>query len=156
MASDNNGQKCRRWFLQSAGALGAAGLAGCSGQEDSPEAGQNGSDNKSGDQAGQESEQLLDPVFSAAVWTNPTQAQYNPYNPKNYPGVGINILFDQLANYNPATRKFIPILAKDWTWSGDKTFKMSINEDRYWHNGNKLIADDIFLRLKLDDHMYSS
>ena len=53
-------------------------------------------------------------------------------------------VFDRLIDLNPETRKFIPMLAKDWTISDDGlTYTFHLQENVTFHNGEKFTADDV-------------
>jgi peptide/nickel transport system substrate-binding protein len=155
----------RRQLLQAAGSGAVVALAGCSQSgPSSDDGGSNGTGDGDGNDSGNDSDggadggsgEPMDDTFSGAVWTNPDDAQYNPYNPRNFPGVGIDILFDQLARYSPVERSFVPSLATEWSWADDTTFDLTLASDRTWHDGSDLTAEDVALRLRLDKHMLPS
>jgi peptide/nickel transport system substrate-binding protein len=52
-------------------------------------------------------------------------------------------LFERLINCNDTTGAFEPALATEWHWVNDTTLAITIRDDVYFHNGEKLTAEDV-------------
>jgi peptide/nickel transport system substrate-binding protein len=59
-----------------------------------------------------------------------------------------NMVFDALVNYDPATKKIVPLLAKSWTYLGSNATEFNLRDDVKWHDGRKFTADDVVYTLK--------
>jgi peptide/nickel transport system substrate-binding protein len=58
-----------------------------------------------------------------------------------------NLLFDALVNYDPSTKKIVPLLAKSWTYLGSNATEFDLRNDVKWHDGVKFTADDVVYTL---------
>jgi peptide/nickel transport system substrate-binding protein len=163
-------ENSRRRVLQLAGAGVAglsAGLAGCSTGDGGDGAGGDGggdgnaSDGGGGDggdgnasDGGDGGSKLMDGEFTRITRTVPSQLHYNPYNQKSYAGGIAGVLFDWLARYRPATKEFVPVLAKNWEIDTDANVAtLELADDRTWHDGSEFTAEDVVVRLKLDKYV---
>lgn len=161
MPSDNDS---RRRFLTKAGSTAlAVGLAGCSSSgtgdgsnettttEESPNSSDGGGDGGNDSTDGGSETQVLDKAFVGNTFTAPKNYQWNPYA-QNFPGYPSNVVYDVLAKYVPPNNEFVPVIASDWSVDG-KTFSLTIAEDRAWHDGTPITAEDVATRLKLDYYL---
>lgn len=148
--SGSNGQSnvSRRRLLQSAIAGSTVGLAGCAsgGNQTQTTTDSDGGDGSGGDNGsdgdGGGGGQPADPTFSEQTWTVPTDAQFNPFNPKGFAGGPAAIIFDPLVQFNSETNEFIPYLAKEWSIGGKK-ITLTLESGRKWHNGDALTTEDL-------------
>lgn len=152
----------RRQLLRATGAAGVVGLAGCAGGGDGADGdggdggGTGNESDDSGDGDGEtetttESGDPVDPTFTAAMWTNPTSAQYNSYNQKNYPGLVALILYDQLARYDRVSQEFVPLALSEWDIDLDAmTVTLTLVDGYTWHDGTPLRAKDLHGMILLD------
>lgn len=151
----DNSKTSRRKLLAGIGGAGAAALAGCSdGSENSPSSNnESRSNNESDGSASSGGDDPVDPELTNAgdfmVYTN---AQWNPYNPKGYPGRSANALFDPLSRYDPNEGSFIPYALANWSAS-TSGMTLEVREGQTWHNGDTVDAQDLATKLKLDRHM---
>jgi peptide/nickel transport system substrate-binding protein len=58
-----------------------------------------------------------------------------------------NMIFDALVNYDPASKKVVPLLAKSWTYLGSNVTDFDLRTDVKWHDGQKFTADDVVYTL---------
>jgi peptide/nickel transport system substrate-binding protein len=58
-----------------------------------------------------------------------------------------NMIFDALVNYDPSTKKIVPLLAKSWTYLGSNVTDFDLRTDVKWHDGQKFTADDVVYTL---------
>jgi peptide/nickel transport system substrate-binding protein len=58
-----------------------------------------------------------------------------------------NLIFDALVNYDPSTKKIVPLLAKSWTYLGSNATEFDLRTDVKWHDGQKFTADDVVYTL---------
>lgn len=148
----------RRRFLTKAGATAlTVSVAGCSAgddgtddttTEDSPGSGDGTTTTTTADESGTE---VLDKAFVGNTFTEPKNYQWNPYG-QNFPGYPSNVVFDVLAKYIPPENGFTPVIASDWAVDG-KTFSITVEEGRTWHDGSPITAEDVATRLKLDYYL---
>jgi peptide/nickel transport system substrate-binding protein len=154
----DDGVSNRRGFLAATG-VGLAGLAGCS---SSPE-GDTGNDgngdgdgggNGSGSDGGTDSEgggEPVDSTFTAGVWTNPSNTQYNSYNLKNYPGLVALLLHDQLARYDHVSGEYVPLVVSEWNIDLDAmTVTLGVADGYAWQDGTPVRAKDLHGMVVLD------
>jgi peptide/nickel transport system substrate-binding protein len=149
----------RRKFLIGMGSAGALALAGCA--SDSPDGGDGGdgngtdggdgndTDGSGGGGDGSGGGEPVDAEFTTESWVLPTDAQFNPYNPKQYSGHAANLLFEPWAAYIPAEGSFAPHLLTDWSVEGTSG-SLSIHEEAVWHDGSPVTSRDLVTQLKLD------
>lgn len=52
-------------------------------------------------------------------------------------------LYDFLVDYNPDTQKYEPRVATSWEFKDDTTMLIHLRDDVYFHNGDKLTAEDV-------------
>ncbi|GHV37525.1 diguanylate phosphodiesterase [Synergistales bacterium] len=52
-------------------------------------------------------------------------------------------LFERLIKCNDVTGTFEPLLATEWHWVNDTTLALTLRDDVYFHNGEKLTAEDV-------------
>jgi peptide/nickel transport system substrate-binding protein len=68
----------------------------------------------------------------------------SPYHNNLREGVIIaRHVFDNLVYRDPATGKYGPQLATEWTWVDDTTLDLTIRKGVTFHNGDPLTADDV-------------
>jgi peptide/nickel transport system substrate-binding protein len=150
--------KARRSLLRGLGGVGAFALAGCAGDSPSGDGGGNGTDGGDGDSDGSNQSdggdgsggEPVDPEFTTESWILPPDAQFNPYNPKQYAGHAASLLFEPWATYVPADRSFAPRLLTDWTVEGTEG-SLTIHEEARWHDGSPVTSRDLVTQLKLDE-----
>lgn len=141
--------------------IGTAGLlAGCSGDGDTGDGtSNNGSgdgNESSGDGGGSSSDgnsgdQMVDITFWNGSWDLPSDLQWNPYNPSNFSGHDSMILFNTLAEFNNESEEFMPVLATDWSVSGES---MTITlREQSWHDGKPITAEDFVTQLRIEKNL---
>lgn len=57
-------------------------------------------------------------------------------------------IYDTLLRKNDTTGKLEPWLATEWEWVDDTTLHMTLRDDVYFHNGEKLTAEDVAYTIK--------
>lgn len=170
-SSDSN--HSRRRFLQYASAAAIAGAAGCSGTNDDSGDNTSTSDGDivnagSGTSAPSDETntpepqgEILDPVVntSGQLAGVPTNLQYNPWG-KNYDGTANLTVYEQFAHFDlpkfleAGEISFIPRGAKEWSVPDKPTpggkITVTAADDRTWHNGDPLTADDLYTTYKIN------
>lgn len=64
-------------------------------------------------------------------------------------GIQYQLTHESLVHYNTVTSEIEPRLAKSWELSKDgKTYTFKLRDDVYFHNGEKLTADDIIFTIE--------
>ena len=53
------------------------------------------------------------------------------------------LVYDTLISWNSTTQEAEPELATEWKWVNDTTMNIKMRDDVYFHNGEKLTADDV-------------
>lgn len=150
----------RRKFLVGMGSAGAIALAGCASDSPQGDGGGNGTDGGDGDSNESDGSdgsdgsggEPVDAEFTTESWVLPTDAQFNPYNPKQYSGHAANLLFEKWAAYIPADGAFAPHLLTDWSVEGT-TGSLTIHDEAVWHDGSPVTSRDLVTQLRLDKHI---
>lgn len=57
-------------------------------------------------------------------------------------------IYDTLLRRDDETGEIVPYLATEWEWIDDTTLHMTLRDDVYFHNGEKLTADDVVYTLQ--------
>lgn len=133
----------RRNIIKALGVAGVTGLAGCSGQSSKQANGAGDGTTGQGN--------VFNVAFNTYALGVPKNAQFNPYNPTNYPYASY-FIFTPLTIFDPGRTKFIPVLASDWTVKDD-TVEITINDGYTWHNGDPVTARDVATKFKLNRYM---
>ena len=148
----------RRRLLANLSGASAVVLAGCSSEEPDTTTPDGGNDSGSGDsnETATTEESTGSPVdpelTNAGDFMVYSKAQWNPYNPKGYPGRSANVLFDPLSQYDPTAGEFIPYALTDWSAS-TTGITLEIRKGQTWHNGDTVDARDLTTKLQLDRYM---
>lgn len=128
---DDEAKTTRRNWLGALGVGSAALLAGCTGGS-----------------AGDE-------TFYSATWAQPSQAQFNQYNPTNQTEMPNYTIFGWLAKYAQDSDEWVPHLAEDWNFSGS-SLTLNIDDSFVWHNGDPVTAEDVERKLRVEYAMGTS
>ena len=152
----------RRGILNTVGVAGAAGLAGCIGEEgDSPEDIVDDDDDDDDDGVASDDDDDGDdsPTGRADISLNLStgaparDAQWNPYNPRNYEGTAEAIQFDQFAQYLVRPDEWRNVLMDDYMYDPDARNLTITIGDRTWHNGEAMTAEDAVTFFRIEDHL---
>ena len=143
----------RRRFLMLSGFAGTAALAGCSSkkpakggtQQTNAKTSSGGATASGNGGSGQSSNEALT-VPGRYV---PTNLQWNSYAPSHYAQQGAKMVFDPFLFYNQKTDTLIPYLFRDWSVDG-KRLTVTLREGETWHNGDKVTAEDVVTKFKID------
>lgn len=161
-SEDAKGRVSRRQFMAAAGTTGAVALAGCSsdaqeGLESSSGGGAAG-EGETGTGGGSSDGNVLNQEFRNHMWLVPTDAQYNPRNPRSHDREADFALFDPMTIYVPGEDEYRPLLASDWSFSPESA-TVTLNDEYYWHNGDPVIAEDLIIQLEIgktfDDFLWN-
>ena len=57
-------------------------------------------------------------------------------------------IYNTLVVKDPITGDIAPSLATSWKWVNDKTLLLTLRDDVYFHNGEKLTADDVLYTIR--------
>lgn len=148
--ADGEGGVPRRRFVGTAGAIGVGLLAGCTSNSGN-EGGTSESRSPSATSAqssGGGAAQSGDGFTVSLAITNPN-LNYNEFNFTNYSWDLNEILNDPIAQWHPAEDKYVPKLAKGWSFEGD-TLTMTLADGYHWHNGDPVTAEDVAKSLQLE------
>lgn len=169
--SQQSYSQTRRRFIEGTAVLSAAGIAGCSGDGDE----QTDSDGSGGIEATRSSEtatqteeptestevgDIIDasPVFSGQLAAPPTDLQFNPFG-QSFASTSNNTAYEQIAHFDlkrfieNGQVSYIPRGAGSWEFpenptKGDKV-RITANENRTWHNGDPVTADDLYATYRI-------
>jgi peptide/nickel transport system substrate-binding protein len=60
-----------------------------------------------------------------------------------YDAYVVGEVFDRLVDFHPDTKEIVPFVAKSWEVISDEQTRFFLNENVYFHNGDKLTAEDV-------------
>ena len=62
-------------------------------------------------------------------------------------------MYDFLVTYDPDTQEFSPSVATSWEFTDDTTMLIHLRDDVYFHNGDKLTAEDVLFSFERGSKM---
>ncbi|WP_263020812.1 ABC transporter substrate-binding protein [Natronobiforma cellulositropha] len=153
----------RRKFVALTGVAGAAALAGCSGNGDDDEGGNgngNGGNGNGGNGDAPDDRQVepdekvadshgdVDIWFETGNWDDPTNVQFNPFNPAAQGGQMENAVWEEFANYNLELGEWIPHAVTEWEIT-DEEITLEFRDDLVWSDGEDVTAEDVAVGMRL-------
>ncbi len=80
-------------------------------------------------------------VYGGGMWGAPTN--WNPLTPwQETTGTG-GLVYEYLFLYYPMTDEFVPYLATEGEWIGDKVYEVELRKGIKWTDGKSFTADDV-------------
>lgn len=72
----------------------------------------------------------------------------NTFDPLNSElDIAIDLVYDTILKRDPDTYEVVPNIASEWNWDDDTTLRLTIRDDVYFSNGEKLTPEDVLYTL---------
>jgi peptide/nickel transport system substrate-binding protein len=169
----------RREILAMLGVGGAASLAGCSGGDggsgdggaQTTSSGDGGSQTTSSGDGGSQTttsadegdggdKQMSEQVFVSGLQKEPTQNQFNNYNPNRaaHGDESITIAFwSPIVEYHPGKNEYVADLAENWEFEQGESVTVTLREGlKWWPDEKPVTAGDIVAQKRMDRHVYGA
>ncbi|MCU4740794.1 ABC transporter substrate-binding protein [Halobacteria archaeon AArc-m2/3/4] len=130
---------------------GAAALAGCTGGDDEGNGDDGNGDDDGNGNGAIEADGDVDVWFETGNWDDPTNVQFNPFNPAALGGQLDEALWEEYAKYNLEHGEWIPYAVTEWD-IGEETVTFEIRDDLVWSDGEDVTAEDIVVGMRLDEY----
>lgn len=119
------------------------GMTGCKGKY---AAGGN-TGTQAAEKSGGESAVASDAVSYKDTLTVAIQDDLKTFDPQNTNKINYFVpqyqMYNRLVEYDAVTKEYVPSLATSWEFKDDTTMLIHLRDDVYFHNGDKLTAEDV-------------
>lgn len=98
------------------------------------------------DTAEETAEEAAKPMDRALrVGTLQTANTFDPLNSEL--DIAMDLVYDTILKRDPDTFEVAPNIASAWSWDDDTTLRLTIRDDVYFSNGEKLTPEDVLFTL---------